>query len=416
MADAHVTGVARRTCRQRPRRQAELEEPPAQHRAADHQVAVRPGRQRTHLLGDDVPHQGGVRPHGLERPGVDDLRDVPPDAGELGLDRGAVRVGIGVRPVVLHELVRHPALEERAGRPQHVVHVLVQLGVDPVPGDVSVHALEEPVERDAAVQHDGTHGGQPATSRRRSGGSSLSTSAARSTAARSTSRCSDQPDPAGAHLADQHALGLRGLGDAPARRRRPAPPCWSRRTTGRRRAAWPAAGRARGPRPSRVDVVVERVAAGGGEHADLAHAAAEPLAPEPGGRDPLGRGDQHRADRRRRAPWRSRPTRCRPAGRRSTASTPEATRGVPDPGAVEVHGDAGLARPVPAASAARRAAGPARRRGCACSPPRSRRWRSGASRSSAAPARSAASASSRPPAETTVRVEMPKIAAAAPIS
>ena len=75
----------------------------------------------------------------------------------------------------------------------------------------------------------------------------------------------------------------------------------------RRARAWSSA--------SRSSVVVERVPAGGGEDADLPHAAAVPLAPDPGGRDALGGADEHRADRRAEALATGRRTRCRRARR-----------------------------------------------------------------------------------------------------
>ena len=50
-----------------------------------------------------------------------------------------------------------------------------------------------------------------------------------------------------------------------------------------------------------LDVVVERVEAGGGEHAGLAHAAAEQLAQPARAGDRLGRGDDDRPDRRAQA-------------------------------------------------------------------------------------------------------------------
>ena len=129
-----------------------------------------------------------------------------------------------------------------------------------------------------------------------------------------------------------------------------------------------------------LDVVVERVQAGRGEDADLAHAGAVALAPDPGLGDPLGRGDQHRADRRaeslgqadrhgveaaaelaqRRRRWRrGRST----AGRRRGAGRARARR-----------------RQLAAPRELRRAAGPCRRRSCGCSRPRSPRSRPGTGR------------------------------------
>ena len=105
----------------------------------------------------------------------------------------------------------------------------------------------------------------------------------------------DQPQPRGPTWLTSTPCALAAsatTGAATSSRR----PCWSRRTPGRRRAARPACA-CSWSSAEPVEVVVERVQAGGGEDAGLAHPAAEPLAPQPRGRDPLGGGDQHRADR-----------------------------------------------------------------------------------------------------------------------
>ena len=97
-----------------------------------------------------------------------------------------------------------------------------------------------------------------------------------------------------------------------------------------------------------VDVVVERVQPGRGEHPGLAHAAAEPLAPHPRLGDRVGGADHQRADRR-----------AEPLGQadgQHVGDAPYSASGyaggdvrVPDPGAVEV--DAGARASANARSA-----------------------------------------------------------------
>ena len=112
-----------------------------------------------------------------------------------------------------------------------------------------------------------------------------------------------------------------------------------------------------------LDVVVEGVQPGRGEHARLAHPAAEPLAQHPG---PLGAGGA--------AVTTSEPTGAPRPLLRQTDRVPNTRAvgrerraggdgGVPDAGAVAVQRDAVRRRPAPAAPAARAS-------GCTAPPPR----------------------------------------------
>ena len=132
-----------------------------------------------------------------------------------------------------------------------------------------------------------------------------------------------------------------------------------------------------------VEVPVERVEAGRGEHADLAHPAAHPFALDACLRDLLRRTQHQRADRGAetlRQADRHRVGDCAVRLQRR----PGRDVGVPDARAVHVHAAAELVGRARAAPGGRPAAAPCRLRSCACS---RRRWPSCARRTGPCPAR-----------------------------
>ena len=100
------------------------------------------------LLGDDLPDDRGVPIGPLERPRVDELGHVPPDAGELGHGPGVRRIGVGRGPEPGHQVVGDTPAQERSHRGELLVEMTVQLVVDHVPVELAIGSLEEAIERD----------------------------------------------------------------------------------------------------------------------------------------------------------------------------------------------------------------------------------------------------------------------------
>ena len=90
-----------------------------------------------------------------------------------------------------------------------------------------------------------------------------------------------------------------------------------------------------------LEVVVERVVPGGGEHAHLAHAAARALAPHARLGDLVGLAHEHRPDRRAEALRQAHRHRVGDLAVGLQRHTGRDVR-VPEPGAVEMDGDPGL--------------------------------------------------------------------------
>ena len=206
-------------------------------------------------------------------------------------------------------------------------------------------------------------------------------------------------------------------------RRRRARRCWSRRWSASTAAGAASAhaaakrGRAGVVVGEPLDVVVEGVQAGGGQDADLAHAAAVALAPDPGLGDRVGRADEHRADRRPQALGQADADRCRTGCRSRRSGTPDATWAFHSRAPSRCMRDAD-APGVAARSLAdgRRSAAPCRRRSCGCSRPRRARSSTWYGPTPVVISASGPAGSSRPRALGQVRMVMPENAAAAPSS
>ena len=119
-----------------------------------------------------------------------------------------------------------------------------------------------------------------------------------------------------------------------------------------------------GPRPAAATMSVERDQPGGGDHAGLAHAAAQALTLDTGRGDDIGRSGEQRTDRRA-EPLGQAAHHGGGAGRQGGGRDAGGHLGVQEAGTVEVDGQA-APRPA-AASSSRASSGGARRPACGCS-------------------------------------------------
>jgi hypothetical protein len=120
--------------------------------AAERQVASGFGLHRPDLVDVDIVDDHCVPIGLLECAREHDLRHVAPDARELDHGFGTRGILIGGRPVVGHELVGDPAVEERTRGGEPLVEVPVQLVVDHVPVELAVRTFEVAVDRQDIIK------------------------------------------------------------------------------------------------------------------------------------------------------------------------------------------------------------------------------------------------------------------------
>lgn len=129
---------------------------------AEDQISAGLGLEGQDLGRREVVDDPGVPVGPLQGARVHDLRDVPPDPGELDHRGGGGGVLVGSGPEIGRQLVHEPAFDQSSGLGQPVVEVTVvevtvELLVDHVSADVAVRPLHVAVDRRRGGPDDPAH-------------------------------------------------------------------------------------------------------------------------------------------------------------------------------------------------------------------------------------------------------------------